>query len=419
LLERLVSSGMGRVRVRALGGDRSGEVRLGRFLHNRRVTPKRMVAAAHARTLQQVAGRHILVIQDTTSVRDASNTTKHSLHLHAGIAVDAENGGLIGLTDATFLRRRGGARARKGVRPFAQKQSRRWLDVTKRAQSLLQAGAASVTVVADRESDVYEEFALRPEGVDVVIRAQQDRTLSDGGLLSRCLDDVAELGRETIDLPAGPGRRARRAILALRARCVRIKAPKRAVSPKTPADVAVWFLEAREIDAPAGCEPLHWLLLTTCPAPDLASARRILAIYRERWIIEQLFRTMKTKGFDIEASQVTEGGAFENLATATLIAAIQVLQMTRERDGARKQPLADAFDLADHAAMAAICRTLEGKTDRQRNPHSPDSLAWATWICARLGGWTGYYGKPGPIVIHNGLIQLNTLIQGWTIRQHV
>ena len=417
MLARLVSRGGGGVSVRGLGIDRAGEMRLARFLHNRRVTPQEMVATARARTLRQASGRHLLVIQDTTSLRDASNTTRRSLHLHAGIAVDAENGGLLGLTDATFLPRSGGERARKGVRPFAQKQSRRWLDVTTRAQDLLRSAAASVTVVADREGDIYEEFALRPQGVDLVIRAQQDRSLADGGLLSRCLDDVGELGRETIDLPAGPGRRARRAVLALRARRVRIKAPKRTQSaPGMPAEVAVWFLEAREIDPPVGCQPAHWLLLTTHPIPDLAAARRITALYRERWTIEQLFRTLKTKGFDIEASQVTQGGPFENLAAATLIAAVQVLQMVRERDGARKQPLADAFDPADRPALAAVCRTLEGKTERQKNPHPPETLAWASWICARLGGWTGYYGKPGPIVIHNGLLQLQTLIRGWKMR---
>jgi hypothetical protein len=332
--------------------------------------------------------------------------------------VDGETGALIGLADALFLRRSGGKRNSKGTRPFAEKESRRWVDTTIRACAFAQAGAASVTVVADRESDVYEEFALRPEGVDLVIRAQQDRVLADGSLLSRCLDDAPELGRETIRLPAGPGRRARTAVLALRARRVSLKAPKRAKSSlgEMPAQVDIWFLEAREVDPPSGVEPAHWLLYTTHPVSDLASAQRITAIYRQRWIIEQLFRTMKTKGFDIEASQVQEGGPFENLAAATLIAAVQVMQMVRERDGQTGQTLDDAFDAADHPAMAAICRSLEGKTLRQKNPHRPDSMAWVAWICARLGGWTGYYGKPGPIVIHNGLLQLNTLLHGWSLR---
>lgn len=237
LLAQLVSRGNGSVRVRALGADRAGEVRLGRFLHNRRVTPAEMVETARARTLALARGRHVLTIQDTTSLRDRSNTPRRSLHLHPAIAVDAANASLLGLVDATFLHRRGGKRASKG-RLFEDKQSRRWLDTTSRSAELAQAGAASATMVADREGDIYEEFALRPAAVELVIRAQQDRVLADGTLLSRCLDGVAELGRETVDLPAGPGRRARTAMLALGACAVRIKAPKR-IPSTVPPEVAL------------------------------------------------------------------------------------------------------------------------------------------------------------------------------------
>ena len=422
MLGRLVARRPGGVQVRALGGDRAGEVRLWRFLHNRRVTPAEMVETARARTLARVQGRHVLAIQDTTSLRDASNTTRHSLHLHPTIAVDATTTSLLGLVDATFLHREGGKRATRGRRPFEAKESRRWLDATLGAAKLCEAGAACVTVVADRECDVYEEFACRPPQVELVIRAQQDRVLADGRLLSRCLDDVPELGRETIDLPAGPGRRARTAVLALRACPVRIKAPKRtraAGAAPVPAEVALWLVQAHEVDPAPGTAPAHWLLLTTHAVPSLAAACLVTGFYRQRWTIEQLFRTMKTKGFDIEASQVEQGGPFENLATATLVAAVQVLQMVRERDGVARQPLTDSFDATDQPAMAALCRSLEGETERQRNPHPPDSLAWATWICARLGGWTGYYGKPGPIVIHNGLLQLQAILHGWNLRRVV
>jgi hypothetical protein len=50
--------------------------------------------------------------------------------------------------------------------PFAQKESHRWLEATHRAADLVTAGAACVTVVADREGDIYEEFAGRPAHVD-------------------------------------------------------------------------------------------------------------------------------------------------------------------------------------------------------------------------------------------------------------
>ena len=74
------------------------------------------------------------------------------------------------------------------------------------------------------------------------------------------------------------------------------------------------------------------------------------------------------------------------------------------------------FDPADIPAMEAVCATLEGKTERQKNPHPRASLAYAAWVCARLGGWTGYYGKPGPIVILNGFHRFKAINHGWNLR---
>jgi hypothetical protein len=180
--------------------------------------------------------------------------------------------------------------------------------------------------------------------------------------------------------------------------------------------LSLTLIETREIKPPKGIEPAHWRLLTTHPVTTLAEACRIVGWYRQRWIIEQLFRTMKTQGFNIEAVRIADPTPFENLAAATLIAAVQVLQLVRDRDGLAKRPLTDVFDAVDQPAMQAICSTLEGKTARQKNPHPPGSLAYAAWLCARLGGWTGYYGKPGPIVMLNGLQRLRNIIQGWGLR---
>jgi hypothetical protein len=50
LLDRLIEVGQAGVRVRPLGGNRAGEVRLGRFLRNPHVTPAEMVKTALALT---------------------------------------------------------------------------------------------------------------------------------------------------------------------------------------------------------------------------------------------------------------------------------------------------------------------------------------------------------------------------------
>lgn len=420
MLSRLLAVGQAGVRVRPLGGTRAGEVRIGRFLRNHRVTPVEMISTASAHTARLVERRHVLVIQDTTSLRDDGHG--HSLNLHPSIVVDASDGALLGLLHADLLRRDGHPKPHCNNRPLAEKESRRWVDALRKAGDLIDAGARQVTMVADREGDFYEDFVCRPSGVEVVIRAHHDRVLANGTRLFACTQTLPELGRETIQLPAAPGRRARKATLALHACRVEIKRPSRNLpqeAAKLAAQVSLSFIEVEEVDPPAGVPPIHWRLLTTHEVRTLADALRITRYYRERWTIEQLFRVMKTKGFDIEAVRIEDPAPFENLATATLIAAIQVLQMVRDRDGGAARPLHDVFDPADQPALQAICQTLQGKTERQKNPHPPGSLAYAAWICARLGGWTGYYGKPGPVVTLQGFMRLNTMLLGWNIARVV
>jgi hypothetical protein len=420
LMERLIAVGQSGISVRGLGGSRSGEMRVTRFLRNDDVTPGKMIKTAAARTATRIGGRHVLVIQDTTSLRDDGK--KYSRNLHPSIAVDADTGTLLGLVHATFHTHTGGKKELCGKRPFEEKESYRWLEATLEAAKLLLAGAVRVTVVADRECDIYDEYAFCPPGVDLVVRAHHDRVLADGVKLFVSTDGTPELGRETIQLPAAPGRPARQATLALKACLVTLKRPGRntaAETAKLPPEIVLYLVEAREIDVPEGGTAAHWRLLSTRAVTTLAEAKQITAIYRERWTIEQLFRVMKTKGFDIEAVRIADEKPFENLVTATLIAAIQVLQMVRERDGVADRPMEDVMETADKAALEAINVTLEGKTDRQKNPHGEGSLAYVTWVCARLGGWTGYYGKPGPVVIHKGFQRLKTMLDGWWVRGDV
>jgi hypothetical protein len=67
--------------------------------------------------------------------------------------------------------------------------------------------------------------------------------------------------------------------------------------------------------------------------------------------------------------------------------------------------------------IEAICASLEGKTEKQKNPHPKGSLAYVASVCARLGGRTGYYGKPGPVVMLRGFLRLKALHQGWDLRK--
>ncbi len=394
------------IRVRRLGGKRSGEIRLTRWLRNPAVKVGEMAETAAARTAERCVGRHLLAIQDTTVVRSEGGGGQY---LHAVLGVDAEDGAILGLVDGVFLHRDAGRKAARRALPVAAKESQRWLEGAKSAAAVGEK-AARVTVVADRESDIYEAFARCPPNVELLVRAAQDRSLEDGGRLFAWMDAQAEAGRVEINLPARPGRRARGTILAVRFGAVRLARPRHGIKGDLPDTLGLHLVDVREVTPPAGEPPIHWRLLTTHQVVDVEQALDVVELYRKRWAIEQLFRTMKTQGFDIEGIDIEDDQARTRLVMAALVAAITVQQLVHARDGGPGplRPLTDAFEAADLPLLRAHCRELEGKTARQKNPHPEGSLAYAAWVCARLGGWTGYYGKPGPIVMLNGWTQFQT-----------
>ena len=417
LLARLVSHGGQGVRVRRLGGSRAGEMRITRFLRNPAVTVDEMIGTGFARTVAACRGRDILAIQDTTVTR-ADGSSGGGSFLHAMIAVDAQSGAVLGAIDAQFLERSSGGKASRLARPHGLRQSIRWLQATERAGERAGeiTGAARVMMVADREADIFDLFAHRPAHVDLLVRAMHDRALTDGGKLAAQISQSPCLGTATLTVPAGPGRPARAATLAIRFGEFSLKPPRdRRDTCVTPVEMTC--VDLLETAPPEGVKPLHWRLLTTRRITSVDAALALAELYTRRWRIEDVFRTMKSKGFDIEHLNIADITPRNRLITACLItacliAATVVMQMTSERDGLALRPLTDAFDPEDQPLLEIVSQGLEGRTERQKNPHPKASLAFASWVCARLGGWTGYYGKPGPIVILRGWSQFQSIKQG-------
>jgi len=133
LLGRLVECGGTKLRVRRLGGDRAGEMRLTRFLRNDAVTPEEMLSAAAAGTAARCVGRHVLALQDTTVLRSTGGGGEY---LHAVLAVDAEEGAILGLIDGQFLERSRGRRGQRRAVGIEEKESFRWLEGAEQAASV-------------------------------------------------------------------------------------------------------------------------------------------------------------------------------------------------------------------------------------------------------------------------------------------
>jgi hypothetical protein len=185
-----------------------------------------------------------------------------------------------------------------------------------------------------------------------------------------------------------------------------------------PTSLPLTLVEAYEADPPAGTEPLHWRLLTTHSVANAEQAWRVVEWYKRRWLIEQFFRILKTQGLRLEDSQVATADRLLKLVAIAAKAAVITIQLLQARDGRTHQPVQLAFDANGVATLAALNRNLEAQSKRLRNPHPPDSLAWAAWIIGRLGGWDGYPSSkpPGPISMKSGLEYFHAVAAGWSLR---
>jgi len=416
--------------IRRLAGKRSREMQFHRFLRNKRVSVMEMAATVGTRTGERAAGRDVVVIHDTSEIALGGSELRaagfgpvgrggatRGVLIHPMIAVDGASGGLLGLVDVKVWNRIGGRRQKDRRRTFEKKESYRWLgEIEVAAERLGQA--RSLTAIMDAESDIYEVFALRPQRVEALTRSARDRKLMNGGSLYAAVETFPVAGQIVRVIPAAPGRKERTATLELRFAPVEIKAPE-GLPKDMPGSLVLHALDVREVNAPAGITPIHWLLLTSHVVTKLKRAGEIVDLYRSRWWIEQLFRTLKSAGFHIEESELGEPNAFMNFAGLATIAAVTVMQLVKARDGGSGQAIEDCFEPEDKPLLQALSKRLEGKTARQKNPHSHNDLAFASWVIARLGGWTGYYGKPGPEIMSHGLARFHAIKFGTLVAKDV
>lgn len=433
----------GTVCLRRLSDDRATQRRFHRLLEHPNVTPQEIIRHGTERTAQAVAGRHVLAIQDTSELdytaharRTAglggiSNNKGCGLFIHPVLVIDAETHGCLGLAHEAAWVREAAAEQPRERRPIEEKESMRWLAGAQAAEKRLHR-AALVTVVADRESDIFEEWDRVPnERTHLITRARHDREIEGGGTLFGWLASQPAAACMTLEVPSraagkayrstdgarSGGRSAHLAHMELRYGTVRIRRPKGSRAKQS--SIALSVVEIRESpDTVLPGEPaVRWVLLTSHDVQTVEKALQIVDWYGQRWNIEQLFRILKRQGLDIESSQLEQADELLKLAAIATLVATKTLQMVKARDGDTNQPASDAFDDDEITVLQKMQGKFEGRTEKLKNPYVARSLAWATWIIARLGGWTGYAreARAGPITMLHGLERFGSMMLGWKL----
>ena len=125
----------------------------------------------------------------------------------------------------------------------------RWIEASTAAGDLL-GDAAQLIIVGDREFDIYSQFVRLPPGVDLIVRAAQNRKLADAERLFDAPSDWREFGTMDIGVPpTRPGEAGRIAQVNVKAGRVCIAKPRHGAKID-PVTVTLTYVEVSEINPP-------------------------------------------------------------------------------------------------------------------------------------------------------------------------
>jgi Transposase DNA-binding/Transposase Tn5 dimerisation domain len=387
-----------------------------RFFANDYVRADAMLAShiqSTTRRMQSV--ERVLAVQDTTYLdwTDHPHTSglgplaapsHQGLLAHTTLAITPERVPLGLLQQQVWARDKDVRRNQDHKqRPIDAKESQKWLtslDCVIAARSA--CPDTHFVSVGDREADVYDLFLLdRPSGVDLLVRAAQDRKAEHEEKYLWAVMATAPLAATvTIHSGARAGQVAREATLAIRWKQVTLRPPNSRSKEKLP-NITLWAVWAIEPHPPPGVEAVEWLLLTTVPITSTADALEILEWYAARWGIEVWHKVLKS-GCRIEDRQLEAAERLIRCLTLYSVIAWRILYATMLSRVVPEVPCTVLLDADEWQGL--YCRIHRVAIA----PAKPPTLRQAVRWIAQLGGFLGRKrdGEPGVSVLWKGFQHL-------------
>lgn len=329
-----------------------------------------------------------------------------------GVAEDGTSLGICG--QRWWARPLKRSRSKSKYRPIKERESHRWVEVIEDVRAAFDGSQVAPVCIIDREGDATEMLhALVAKDMHFIVRSSWNRRLVTSPLnyLRPVLATQPVLGTYTVEVTAGPRRKARTAQMELRVGRVTLdlKHDWQAKRPNIEL-TAVW---AKEVAPPAGEKALHWILLTNLPVSSKKAARKIVRAYTLRWRIEEFHKAWKSGTCNVENTQLRTKEAVSTWAT--MLAAVAI-RAERLKQRSRNEPeIPASAELSDAEIEALILLKKRQKKKTETVPDSMPTLAQAILWIAHLGSYDGKKTKnekgemvhrPGTITISRGLAQV-------------
>jgi hypothetical protein len=335
--------------------------------------------------------------RQTTGLGWIGNTGGRGFFLHSCLAVcPAAVPEILGLAAQQVWTRH---EIKKGTETRAARAKRRkesdvWAEVV---ETIGPAAPGQQWVsVSDRASDIFSFVRrARAQGWHGLWRVGQNRLVRTGsGRVVKLLDWVRRLSARAetvVELRGRDGQPPRPVYLQVAGSAVTLgppcHGPERHQEP-----VAGWCVRCWETGQRKNA--LEWVLFTTVPVTDAASARERIEWYRERWVVEEYHKALKT-GCALEQRPLRSAQGLRALLGFLAIVAVRLLPL---RTIARTAPDTPATQVVEPELVEAVVRLRGGWADRM----SADQF-WRA--LAGLGGFLGRKGDGDP--------GWQTLWRGW------
>lgn len=408
------------------------------FFQNQYIQPDQILAPHCQRTQERAPQpQYLLAVNDTSLLDFSSQPTttdlgplatpkSRGLLVHPTLAVTPA-GVPLGLIDCQVWARTAetfGKAAQRQERLITEKESQKWLHSYRQtADFQAQAPHLSAVVVGDREADLFALFELTrdatipttPDGrrPDLLVRAAQDRRVqSDDHTVERLwtvMEQQPVAGTYKIKVPRKGKQRHRTATIEVRFARVPVLPPKnQPAANRQP--ITLWAVWAQEIHPPTNVEPISWMLLTTIPVNSFAEAREKIRWYQQRWLIELLFKILKS-GCQFEKRQLETADRLHRCLIIDLIVAWRILFTLRF--GRQYPNLPCSVLLETDEWQALFCYHHQTTV----LPRSEPSLEEMITIIAKLGGFLGRKndGPPGITTLWRGLHRLTDIVNAFRL----
>ena len=310
--------------------------------------------------------------------------------------------------------------------PIEDKESYKWLGPCITSKMEVLSKSEHVLFVMDREGDIFEVMERLPdESTDVLIRMRHDRkVINDKGLKVKVIDDMKQRkskGKIEIKITSDcKKRKPRQAKCDIKWASYTIPISNKVYDKKTyrsSIKMTAIQIKERKSSAPPNEKPIEWTLWYSQSVNNIEEALEIIECYHTRWLIEEAHRLLKRKGFNIEATELEKGTSIRKLLLLGMDAATKIMQLKSARDGVSLISLNKVFTNQEVDCLIQLNSKFEGATIKLQNPYPVNSLPWASWIIARLGGWKGFKSQrpPGTITFHRGFEAFQSVYRGYQL----